>query len=62
MAANGYVYLFGLDGTAVVLKVGDFADVKHRVKFPERIAATPAIVDNTLYVRGAKTLYAFSEK
>lgn len=62
VAANGYVYLFGLDGTAVVLKAGDFADVKHRVKFPERIAATPAIVDNTLYVRGAKTLYAFSEK
>ncbi|MGL6076479.1 MAG: PQQ-binding-like beta-propeller repeat protein [Fimbriiglobus sp.] len=62
IAANGHVYLFGLDGSCVVLKAGDFADVKHRAKFGERIAATPAIVGDTIYVRSAKHLYAFEAK
>ena len=62
VAANGHVYLFGLDGSVVVLKPGDFADVKHRAKFGERIAATPAIAGDTLYVRTASSLYAFKAK
>jgi len=35
--------------------------VVHRTKLGERIAATPAVVDNTLYVRTAKQLIAFAE-
>jgi len=31
-------------------------------KLDERTAATPAIADDTLYVRTAKHLYAFAEK
>ena len=62
VAANGHVYVFGLDGSLVVLKPGDFADVKFRAKFGERIAATPAIADDTLYVRTASSLYAFRAK
>jgi outer membrane protein assembly factor BamB len=61
VAANGYVYLFGLDGTLVVLKAGDSPDVAYRVKFGERVAATPAIVGNVMYVRTAKHLYAFGK-
>ena len=62
VAANGFIYLFGLDGTCVVLAANDFADVKHRAKFGERVAATPAIAHDTLYVRTASSLYAFKTK
>jgi len=61
VAANGHIYIFGLDGTALVLKPGDIPDVVHRAKLGERIAATPAIADNALYVRTAKQLIAFTE-
>ncbi|OWK47174.1 hypothetical protein FRUB_00873 [Fimbriiglobus ruber] len=62
VASNGNIYLFGLDGSVVVLEAGDSPTVVHRAKLGERVAATPAIVDGTLYVRTAKTLYAFAEK
>jgi outer membrane protein assembly factor BamB len=62
VAANGYIYCFGTDGGCVVLKAGDFADVKHRAKFPDRIMATPAIISDTLYLRTAKQLFAFQTK
>lgn len=61
VGANGHVYWFGLDGLAVVVKAGDFPEVVHKARLDARVAATPAIVDNTLYVRTAKTLYAFAE-
>ncbi len=61
IAAGGHIYIFGLDGTALVLKPGDFPDIVHRTKLGERVAATPAVADNTLYVRTAKQLIAFAE-
>jgi outer membrane protein assembly factor BamB len=63
VAANGHVYLFGLDGTSVVVKAGgDLPEVVSKAKFGERVAATPAIDGNVMYVRSAKHLYAFAEK
>lgn len=62
VAANGHVYIFGLDGSLVVLKPGDFADVAFRAKFGERVAATPAVADDAMYVRTASSLYAFRAK
>ena len=59
VAADGNVYVFGLDGTLVVLKAGDSADVAYRAKFGERVAATPAVAGDAMYVRTAKHLYAF---
>ena len=50
VAADGSLYLFGLDGTAVVLKAGDSPEVVARAKFGERIAATPAVAGNDEYV------------
>lgn len=62
VGADGHVYWFGLDGTVVVVKAGgDLPEVAHRAKFGERVAATPAIADNTLYVRTATKLYAFAK-
>jgi hypothetical protein len=46
------------------MKAGaDTADVVVKnPKLGERVAATPAIADDTLYVRTAGHLYAFAEK
>lgn len=64
VAANGHIYTVTLDdGTFTVFKAGeDSAEVvKKNPKLGERVAATPAVADNTLYVRGAKHLWAFAE-
>jgi outer membrane protein assembly factor BamB len=65
VAANGHIYLTSLDnGSVTVLKAGsDKPEVVVRnPELGERVAATPAIADDTLYVRTAKHLYAFAEK
>jgi outer membrane protein assembly factor BamB len=63
VAANGHIYLTSLDGAVTVLKAGsDKPAVVARNRLGERTAATPAIADDTLYVRTEKHLYAFAEK
>lgn len=62
VAANGHLYLCGMDKSIVVVKAGESPDKVSSAKLDDRIAATPAIVAGTIYVRTAKTLYAFSEK
>ena len=51
------------DGTITVLKAGATSPevVAKNPPLGERIGATPAIADNTLYVRTAEHLYSFSE-
>jgi outer membrane protein assembly factor BamB len=64
VAANGHIYFASLaDGTITVLKAGATSPevVAKNPPLGERIGATPAIADNTLYVRTAEHLYAFSE-
>jgi outer membrane protein assembly factor BamB len=65
VAANGHVYFVSLEkGVFTVLKAG--ADkptvVAKNPELGERVAATPAIADDTLYVRTEGHLYAFAEK
>ncbi len=65
VSANGNIYLVTLDdGTFTVLKAGaDSPEViVKNPKLGEKTAATPAIAGDTLYVRTAKTLWAFAEK
>lgn len=62
VAANGHIYLCGQDRSVVVIKAGDSPDKVSAAKLDDTIMATPAIADNTLYVRTGKTLYAFAEK
>jgi outer membrane protein assembly factor BamB len=65
VAANGHIYFISLDNGAVtVLKAGTTTPevVAKNTKFGERVSATPAIADNTLYLRTATKLYAFAEK
>ncbi len=65
VAANGHIYFVSLnDGVFSVLKAGtEKAEVvATNPKLGETVSATPAIADNTLYVRTAGHLYAFAEK
>jgi outer membrane protein assembly factor BamB len=65
VAANGHIYFTSLDGGAVtVLKAGSAKPevIANNPKLGERVAATPAIADNVLYIRTNKHLYAFGEK
>lgn len=63
VAANGRVYFVALaDGAATVIEAGS-RPAKVVAKNPplgERVSATPAIADDTLYIRTAGHLYAFA--
>ena len=61
VAANGHVYLTSLEGALTVLKVdaGKIV-VVGSAKLGERTAATPAIADDTLFIRTEQYLYAFA--
>jgi len=60
VAAAGRVYVFSLDGKATVIKAdGEKPEILHQADFGERIAATPALVEDNLYLRTATKLYSF---
>jgi outer membrane protein assembly factor BamB len=64
VAANGNIYFTSLNGVITVVKAGTskWEVVAKNPQLDEHIAATPAIADNTLYVRTNKNLYAFGGK
>lgn len=65
VAANGHIYLTSLhDGTVTVIKAGadELEVVAKNPKLGERVAATPAIADDTIYIRTAGHIYAFAVK
>jgi outer membrane protein assembly factor BamB len=65
VAANGYIYFTSLEeGAVTVLKAGAARPevVARNPGLGERVAATPVIADNTLYIRTDGHLYAFAEK
>ena len=60
VAADGRVYFFSLDGKATVVRAGgDQPEVLHQADFGERIAGTPALAGDAIYVRTQTKLYAF---
>ncbi len=61
VAADGRIYLINLDGKAATIAAGDKPEVLWRGDFAERVAATPAIADDTLYVRTESKLFAFKQ-
>jgi outer membrane protein assembly factor BamB len=63
VAANGHIYFTSLDdGCVTVLKAGSEKPVvvATNPNLGERVAATPAIADDILYIRTKKHLYAFA--
>jgi outer membrane protein assembly factor BamB len=62
VAADGHIYVISLNGRVTVLAAGgESPKVLHHADFGERIAATPALVGKTLYLRTASAMFAFAE-
>jgi outer membrane protein assembly factor BamB len=61
IAAHGRIYIASGKGVITVFAAGDTLQVLARNKLGEKVFATPAVVDNKLYVRTAKHMYAFGE-
>ena len=62
VGAAGRVYFPSQDGTTVVLKQGPTFEVLAQNKLDDGFNASPALVDNELYLRGFKSLYCIAEK
>ena len=61
VAADGRLYVSSVNGVLSVVDAGEKPDVLGRAEFKERLVATPAIVDNKIYVRTADHLWAFGK-
>ncbi len=62
VGADGKVYLISQDGTASVVSAKGEWEVLAVSPLGEEVFATPAIVDNKLYIRTQNTLYCFANK
>ena len=62
IAADGRIYFVSLTGKVTVVAAGgDQPKVLKQVDFGERICATPAPVEKTLYLRTASSMFAFGQ-
>ncbi len=61
VAANGCVYLSDRDGTTIVIKDADDYQVVATNNIGETIDATPAPVDDQLFIRGERHLFCIEE-
>lgn len=62
VGAAGRIYTASDRGVVTVLQAGDRLQVIAQTDLKEAIMATPALVDDKLYVRSAGQLWAFAEK
>ena len=61
VSANGRIYFTSRNGVITVIEAGETLNVLARNDLDDYISATPAIVDNKIYVRTAGALLAFGE-
>lgn len=59
IAAGDHLYFSSGEGAVTVVRAGDKLEVVARNDLGEPVFATPAAVENRLYVRTAARLYAF---
>jgi outer membrane protein assembly factor BamB len=57
--ANGYIYLTSAKGVITVVKAGDKLEIVKQSNLKENVFATPAIVENSVYIRAQNHLYAY---
>jgi outer membrane protein assembly factor BamB len=55
--ADGHCYCVNQDGTCIVVKLGEKAQIVHEGALGEPIYATPAAAGNGLYLRSEKHLW-----
>ena len=58
--ADGHLYILSNEGQLSIVPTGDKFEVLHRHDFDEPINATPSISGDTIYIRTASKLHAFS--
>ncbi len=59
MLANGFLYLASEPGQLTVAKTGDKFEIVYQHNLGEPIHVSPAFDTSSLYIRGAKHLWAF---
>jgi outer membrane protein assembly factor BamB len=62
ICADGRIYIASGNGVMTVFKAGDTLQVLARNKLGEKVFATPAVVDDKLYVRTVENMYAFGRQ
>ena len=62
VAAEGRIYVASDQGEVTVIKGGDSMQVLAHNKLGEPILASPAVSDDTLFIRTAKRIWAFRAK
>ncbi len=61
VAANDQIYICAHNGKVVILGTGDELNIISTKNFGEKILASPALVDDKLYLRTDAYLYAFGD-
>ena len=61
VAVNNKIYLASRNGIVTVIEAGDQLNILAKNDLDEKIEATPAIIDNKIYIRTTSSLYAFGE-
>jgi hypothetical protein len=61
ICANGRIYIASGKGIVTVFATGDELKILAKNDLKEPILATPAVVDNKIYVRTVKGIYAFGK-
>jgi outer membrane protein assembly factor BamB len=61
VAADGRVYAVSQKGMVTVLEAADYLNVIARNDLKEDVMATPAIVENNIFIRTSEHLYGFRE-
>ena len=59
VAASDRIYIASRNGIVTVIEAGDNLNILAKNDLGDIIIATPAVVDNKIYIRSAKSLYAF---
>jgi outer membrane protein assembly factor BamB len=62
VGAGGRVYITGREGTTLVIRSGPTFEVVGKNTLDDGFDASPAVVDNEIYLRGYKYLYSIAAK
>jgi hypothetical protein len=62
VAANGHVFITGRSGTTVVIKDGKKLEIVGSNSVGEGVDATPALVDDQIFIRGEKHLFCIEAR
>lgn len=62
VAANGHVFITGRSGTTVVIKDGKKLEIVTSNSVGEGVDATPALVDDQIFIRGEKHLFCIEAR